>query len=134
MTRAIIGFLFFLFVGAAVIAWVALRPLLFSRRVERALQQFVKNRETLQREFFQAAAAGTSGAVVAGATVTATNVGTNVSRETTTSPSGTFSFPNVLPGTYTVTVDSGGFQKYTRELVQVRTNQATEVNAPQSPV
>src|SRR5262245_37132222 len=69
-----------------------------------------------------------SGAVVAGAKVTATNVATNVSRETTTSTSGTFNFPNLLAGTYTVTVETSGFSKYTREQVQVRTNQITEVN------
>ena len=69
-----------------------------------------------------------SGAVVAGAKVTATNVGTNISRDTVTTSSGTFTFPNVLPGTYTVTVETSGFAKYTREQVQVRTNQVTEVN------
>ena len=46
-----------------------------------------------------------SGAVVAGAKVTATNVATNVSGETTTSASGTYNFPNLLPGMYTVTVE-----------------------------
>lgn len=69
-----------------------------------------------------------SGAIVGGATVTATNVATNVSRVTTTTESGAFNFPNMLPGTYTVTVEVGGFQKYTREQVQVRTNQITDVN------
>jgi hypothetical protein len=69
-----------------------------------------------------------SGAVVAGATVTATNVATNVSRMTTTTASGTFNLPNLLPGTYTVTVEVDGFQKYNREQIQVRTNQITDVN------
>jgi hypothetical protein len=69
-----------------------------------------------------------SGAVVAGAKVTATNVSTNISTETTSGSSGTFNFPNLLPGTYTVTVETSGFAKYTREQVQVRTNQVTEVN------
>src|SRR5262245_45361630 len=70
-----------------------------------------------------------SGAVVAGAKVTATNTATNVSVETTTSTAGTFNFPNLLPGTYTVTVEASGFEKYTRGQVQVRTNQLTEVNS-----
>ena len=69
-----------------------------------------------------------SGAVVAGAKVTATNTGTNVSMETTTTTSGTFNIPNVLPGIYSVTVETSGFDKYTRDQVQVRTNQITEVN------
>jgi hypothetical protein len=69
-----------------------------------------------------------SGAVVAGAKVTATNVGTNVSTDTITSTSGTFNFPNLLPGMYKVTIETSGFQVYTRDGVQVRTNQITEVN------
>ena len=69
-----------------------------------------------------------SGAVIAGAKVTATNVATNVSAETTTSASGTYNFPNLLPGVYRVTVEASGFQKYTREQIQVRTNQVTEVS------
>jgi hypothetical protein len=69
-----------------------------------------------------------SGAVVAGAKVTATNVATNISTETTTSASGTYSFPNLLPGVYKVTVEVGGFTTYTRDQVQVRTNQVTEVS------
>jgi len=69
-----------------------------------------------------------SGAVVAGAKVTATNTATNVSTETSTTSSGTFNFPNMLPGSYKVTVETSGFQAYTRDAVQVRTNQITEVN------
>jgi hypothetical protein len=69
-----------------------------------------------------------TGAVIAGARVTALNVGTNVSVETTTTGSGTYNIPNLLPGIYTVTVDVAGFATYTREQVQVRTNQITEVN------
>src|SRR6185436_1168045 len=64
-----------------------------------------------------------SGAVIVGAKVTATNVATNVSAETTTSASGTYNFPNLLPGMYKVTVEISGFEKYTREQIQVRTNQ-----------
>src|SRR5262245_51441986 len=56
-----------------------------------------------------------SGAVVAGAKVTATNVGTNISTETTTGSAGTFNFPNLLPGTYRVSVETSGFQAYTRD-------------------
>jgi Carboxypeptidase regulatory-like domain/TonB dependent receptor len=69
-----------------------------------------------------------SGAVVAGAKVTATNVATNISTDTISSSSGTFNFPNMLPGTYKVTVETSGFSTYTRDGVQVRTNQVTEVN------
>jgi hypothetical protein len=70
-----------------------------------------------------------SGAVVAGAKVAATNVATNVTVETTTTASGTYNIPNLLPGTYRVTVEFSGFANYTREDVRVRTNQVTEVSA-----
>jgi hypothetical protein len=70
-----------------------------------------------------------SGAVVSGAKVTATNTGTGISKETTTSSSGTFNIPNLLVGTYTVTVEGAGFKKYAREQVQVRSNQVVEVDA-----
>jgi outer membrane receptor protein involved in Fe transport len=69
-----------------------------------------------------------TGAVVAGARVRATNIGTNATVETTTSGSGIYNIPNLLPGIYTVAVEVAGFATYTREQVQVRTNQVTEVN------
>src|SRR5262245_46473108 len=69
-----------------------------------------------------------TGLVIAGAKVTATNVATNVSAETTTSSYGTYNFPNLLPGMYKVTVEVSGFATYTRDQVQVRTNQVTEVS------
>jgi hypothetical protein len=70
-----------------------------------------------------------SGAVISGAKVTATNTGTGLTKETTTTSSGTFNFPNMLVGNYTVTVEGSGFKKYTREQVQVRSNQIAEVDA-----
>ncbi|MEO6119592.1 MAG: carboxypeptidase-like regulatory domain-containing protein, partial [Terriglobales bacterium] len=70
-----------------------------------------------------------SGAVVSGAKVTVTNNATGVSKSTTTSANGTYNFPNMLVGSYTVTVEGGGFKKYSREQVQVRSNQVVDVNA-----
>jgi hypothetical protein len=51
-----------------------------------------------------------SGAVVAGATVTVTNSGTNVSRTLTTDTSGAFVAAALDPGTYTVRVEASGFK------------------------
>jgi hypothetical protein len=48
-------FLALLFLAAAWLAWALLRPALFRRRVERALKQFVRNREKLESQFFKAA-------------------------------------------------------------------------------
>ena len=47
-----------------------------------------------------------SGAAVPGATVTAINQGTNLARETTTSAAGSYSFTNLLPGTFDIRVPS----------------------------
>lgn len=57
MFRLIFWFLLFVFLMLAWLAWAMLRPTLFTRRVERAIQQFVRNREALEAEFFKAAAA-----------------------------------------------------------------------------
>jgi hypothetical protein len=51
------------------------------------------------------------GNLVAGATVTLTNVGTNTSRTTTTSDVGIYSFDFVPPGDYRVEVEAKGFKK-----------------------
>ena len=61
-------------------------------------------------------------AVIAGATVTATNDATNVSNNTVTTSAGTFDFPSVLPGIYTVKVEAKGFRTTTRK-VNVISNQ-----------
>ncbi len=69
-----------------------------------------------------------SGAVVAGAKVTVTNAATGLSQSTTTTSAGAYNFPNLLVGTYTVTVEKTGFKKYARSNVEVRSNQVMEVN------
>ncbi len=51
------------------------------------------------------------GRVVPGATVTATNAGTNQSRTATTNDSGNFAITNLQPGRYTVTVEAATFSK-----------------------
>ena len=65
-----------------------------------------------------------TGAVVSGATVTATNEATGVSQTQTTTDSGLYAF-GVLPvGTYTITVERTGFKKFQQ------TNNVLEVNTP----
>src|SRR5437764_7227806 len=56
---------------------------------------------------------------VPGATVTATNKQTGVSRNVVTSADGTFRIPELDPGRYTVTVELQGFQKTTADDVIV---------------
>jgi len=52
----------------------------------------------------------TSGAVVAGAKVTARNTNTGLERTTQTSADGSYSIPELPLGTYSVTISQTGFQ------------------------
>jgi len=70
-----------------------------------------------------------AGAVVANATVTATNIATNVAVTRTTTKSGDFNITPLLPGTYTVTVAASGFQGYKQENITVDALNTVEVNA-----
>jgi hypothetical protein len=56
-----------------------------------------------------------SGAPVAGATVTVTNIAQNVSVTTKTNESGNYVTPFLAPGTYRLTVEQSGFKKFVRE-------------------
>jgi hypothetical protein len=60
-----------------------------------------------------------SGAVVANAKVTATNVGTGVALNTVTTSDGQYSFQDLPLGTYKVTVSAGGFSQVTVDQVSV---------------
>jgi hypothetical protein len=52
------------------------------------------------------------GGVIPGVTVTVTNTGTNLVRDTITGPDGAFLFPDLLAGTYQITVALTGFKTY----------------------
>src|SRR6266700_1688421 len=60
-----------------------------------------------------------SGAVVAGASVTATNEGTGIQTGRQTTDAGFFALSPLQPGQYTVTVKAQGFQTATQEHVVV---------------
>jgi carboxypeptidase family protein/TonB-dependent receptor-like protein len=60
-----------------------------------------------------------SGGVVAGATVTIVNLGTQVKRALETNASGDYVAPAIEPGFYSVTVEAPGFSKVVRGRVQV---------------
>lgn len=64
-----------------------------------------------------------SGAIVAGASVTLTNEGTNISRTTKTDGEGNYLFALVDVGTYRVTVEHGGFKKNVQQDIVLETNQ-----------
>ena len=61
----------------------------------------------------------TSGALLAGATVEAVEVSTNVSQSTITSSAGAFSFPSLPIGKYDISVSASGFKKEKYAGVQV---------------
>lgn len=62
-------------------------------------------------------------AVVPGAKVTLTNVGESaVVRQVQTLADGNFLLTPVLPGTYSLTVEAGGFKKYTQTGIVLNVN------------
>src|SRR6266446_7103056 len=68
----------------------------------------------------------TSGASIVDAKVTVTNEATNVSVSSNASSAGTYVFPNLLVGTYTVTVEKTGFKKSIQKGVTVESNGTAE--------
>ncbi len=72
--------------------------------------------------------ADASGAVVPNASVSMTNNGTGVVRETTTNSVGAYHFGNLGAGTYTLTTTAGGFQKYTKTGLVVNVAGHVEAN------
>jgi Carboxypeptidase regulatory-like domain/TonB dependent receptor len=69
-----------------------------------------------------------TGAAVAGATVTATNVGTGVAVTQQTNTQGFYSFQSLLVGTYTVEVEQKGFKVYKQTGVVVDVNSALVID------
>jgi len=67
-------------------------------------------------------------ALVPGAQVTAKNNGTGVVRTAVTTSAGTYTFPNLLVGSYTISAEIAGFKKSVRPNVEIRANQITEVD------
>ena len=74
-----------------------------------------------------------SGAVVAGAKVTITEVRKNISRTGTTNDGGFFSFPDVPPGVYKVTVEKQGFKLIVRNDVPVSVSTTAHVDLTLQP-
>jgi hypothetical protein len=69
-----------------------------------------------------------SGAVIAGATVTATNVETAVATTLTTNAAGFYSFPELSLGKYTLDVSKTGFKAYRETELVLDVNSALSVN------
>jgi len=69
-----------------------------------------------------------SGAVVAGAEVTATQAATGLTLKTTSGGEGTFVFPTLAPSVYNLTATHPGFQAYSEKGLQVRADAAVTAN------
>src|SRR5271165_5575595 len=74
-----------------------------------------------------------SGAVVPSARITVTEVNTGVNRSGQTNESGNYTFPNVPPGQYSVSVEASGFKKETRKDIEVVINTNTRVDLQLQP-
>jgi hypothetical protein len=71
-----------------------------------------------------------SGSVVQGAKIHLRNMGTNDTRDTTTTASGLYKFDNLLPGTYEIRAEAPGFKAYVQSNMILRASTAAAVNVP----
>ena len=69
-----------------------------------------------------------TGAVVPGAKITITNVGTNESRSVIVNDSGEYAIPQLAPGQYTVTAEYAGFNKVVRSGIVLETSQQARID------
>src|ERR1700722_10077467 len=74
-----------------------------------------------------------SGAVVAGAQITAIQASTGISSQTTSGSAGNFVFPILAPSNYTITAKAAGFESYTEKSVLLRADNAVTVNIELKP-
>src|SRR6516164_9111076 len=74
-----------------------------------------------------------SGAVVLNAKVLVTEVNTGVTRSGQSNESGNYTFPDMPPGQYSVTVESSGFKKETRKDITLAVNSSTRIDVQLRP-
>src|SRR5438552_12063587 len=69
-----------------------------------------------------------SGGILAGASVTVTNLGTNASRTVTTNETGAYNFPSLPPGFYSVKVEKPGFRAAIRNQIELQVQQNARID------
>src|SRR5579862_4816271 len=70
-----------------------------------------------------------SGAVIAGANITITNMGTNIAVKTTTDTAGEFVVTPLEVGKYSVSVEATGFKRSVRSDIQVNVQDRVRVDS-----
>ena len=70
-----------------------------------------------------------SGAIVSGAKVTATNVSTNFVQNAVTDGSGEYHLLALSPGTYSVSISATGFERFTTTAIDVKVNDQLRIDA-----
>ena len=70
-----------------------------------------------------------TGALVSGVEVTATNTGTNVSAKTSSNQDGIYVIPNLFPGKYSVEFKRDGFETVRRPTITLESTQVVQINA-----
>jgi hypothetical protein len=71
----------------------------------------------------------TSGAVIPGATVTATNTDTHIAQAVSTNGDGSYAFPALPPGKYEVSINLKGFKAFKQTGIVLNVNDAITVDA-----
>ena len=71
-----------------------------------------------------------TGAVVAGVEVTATNTGTNVPTKAISNGAGIYVIPNLFPGQYSVEFKRDGFETLRRPVVTLESTEVARIDAP----
>ena len=69
-----------------------------------------------------------SGAAITGCAVTVRNLGTSATRAVTTDSTGSYTVVNLEPGPYEITMEASGFQKVTRQNLQLLSRQTVRVD------
>src|SRR4051794_7009462 len=77
---------------------------------------------------FTGAIEDATGAVISGATVTATNADTGQTRHVVTNTAGTYSLPYLVPGTYDLRVETPGFKTSSRRAVTLEVGAVARVD------
>src|SRR5262249_6495447 len=69
-----------------------------------------------------------TGAVISGAVVTVTNIGTNTQRTVTSNEAGNYNVPSLMPGVYSVRVEMRGFSSQVRNNVDLQVEQVARLD------